>query len=301
MTTYRLNLKHEKILSTVSELNTDSISSRQKLKGRFLENEKFQMSSYIKDLENTIAINKSIISSLLSDNKNGTVPKESAEALNTENLKLQNQVKNLTVNRDSLQSKLLIAEQIIEEYRGKELAYENQINEKVQELLEQLNKKEYVAQSYERKFNKLLPAIKKYASVDSEVANLVRNLNVHIMDNQKITNLVERNEMLATEVKTARGKMAELESKLTEVTTKRKPDKEYQSRLKDQERRFPHRVTQPRGFNFQQDDVQKLLSENKLLKQKIDDLMEENELIKETLKAGCTRPAFTDLSRQNHI
>eukprot|EP00831_Metopus_contortus_P047988 TRINITY_DN38937_c0_g1_i1.p1 TRINITY_DN38937_c0_g1~~TRINITY_DN38937_c0_g1_i1.p1 ORF type:complete len:109 (-),score=28.62 TRINITY_DN38937_c0_g1_i1:96-422(-) len=91
--------------------NSEAVRTN-RLKGSFLEKEKDQMLEYIKDLEETITINKQIISELLLQG-GGVQDKKIIGKLNGENASLQMQLKRVIKERAELQAKLLIAEQIL--------------------------------------------------------------------------------------------------------------------------------------------------------------------------------------------
>ena len=271
-------------MSTMSEVNHDSVTSRQKIKGSFLERDKIQMSSYIKDLEKTISINKEIITSLVNQSKQEGLSKRIIMQLNQENAKLQSQLKSAIRERDSYQTKLLISEQIVADYKGKENASEYLMHEKSQELLDQLNRKEYVLQNYERKFYKVLAVLKKYSETDEDIKMIMKELNIGPKDDRRITNIVEENAALVTEVHTARVKMAELESKLTGLATVDKcqvlSQKEIEKRLGSiTNPKKVVKVSSPAG------ETNKTEAENKELKEQIVQLKEENDLIKDALRA----------------
>ncbi len=280
--------KGNKTLSAVCEINCDSITARRKIKGAFLERDKFQMSSYIKDLEKTLAINKEIISELLTGAKQEGQSRKIIMSLNQENARLQTQLKTVVKQRDSYQARLLITEQIIEEYKGKEGSCENQAHEKAQELLDQLNRKEYVVQSYERKFHRLFPILKKYSEKDDELRKLLKELNLNVHEERRITNLVEENAVLVTEVKTARQKMAELEFKVTELSKVNDTPAPSDLRSQEPERRLVQKaVGSPVRFSGATVRVQAQQAEltNKSLQNQIRQMQEENELVKDALRA----------------
>ena len=262
----------------------ESATSRQKLKGFFIDRDKNQITNYIKDLENTIAINKTIIRNLMSESAQKDPSKSVMNSLNEENIKLHEQIKEVKNDRDDLQSKLLITEQIIEEYKGKEVNIEERMSEKVQEMIDQLNKKEYVVQSYERKLHRLIPVLKKYAFRDPEIQQLIQTLNIQINPKKMITNVVEENEVLSTEVQTARAKMAELESKLTEITQKNGDYLSIDKNRKGLEMRL-YSNSLILGSNSTIDDTQKMIMENRLLKEKNKGLIEELDLLRDGLKS----------------
>eukprot|EP00826_Nyctotherus_ovalis_P015401 TRINITY_DN14372_c0_g1_i2.p1 TRINITY_DN14372_c0_g1~~TRINITY_DN14372_c0_g1_i2.p1 ORF type:complete len:384 (+),score=122.69 TRINITY_DN14372_c0_g1_i2:80-1231(+) len=272
-----------KLLDNVTEVDKGSLTSRQKLKGYFLECNKLQMGSYIKDLKDTIKVNKQIISNLLAEKEEKAL-KETMRALNSENMKLQEKVNKITKERDDLQAKLLIVEQIVEDYKGAEMKVEDRIKERTQEMLDQLNRKEYVVQIYEKKFHKLVPVLKKYVPIDPEVKRIVRLLDIQVSPMQTITNVVEANEMLATEVQTAREKVAELESQLAKAT-ERETEQENSGRDTERKEFDAKSLALQHHKNSTVDDVQEVMVENRTLKQEIDRLEEDNELLRNALNA----------------
>jgi len=272
----------QKLLINVTEVNKDSITSRQKLKGYFLVQDKLQTNNYIKDLEDTITINKQIISNLIADNKEKEPLKTIIQALNKENTKLQEKLMLTIKERDEFQAKLLIVEQIVEDYRGAEMNVEDRMRERIQEMLDQLSKKEYVVQSYEKKFHKLIPVLRKYIEIDPDIQDLVQALNIQIHTTQTITNVVEANRKLTTEVQTARVKVAELESKLAEIKRK---DQFVIKESKSINMKPLSKITFHQSCNSTIDDAQKIAMENKILKQHINELNQEIELLKNGLGA----------------
>ena len=143
--TERSQLKN-RAFGCMTDINYDSVNVRQKIKCSFLLRDKMQMSSYIKDLEKTVLINKQIIENLLERKVS-----EAVLSLNQENTRLNIQLQITTRERDSLQSQLLIAEQIVAELKGRESNYKELMQEKNKELLDQLNRKEYLLQDTQRK------------------------------------------------------------------------------------------------------------------------------------------------------
>jgi len=294
-TEHVISIIPQKALASIQEINYDAVTARQKLKGSFLERDKLQMSSYIKDLEKTISINKDIINNLVNQQKQEGLSKKIITNLNTENAKLQAHLKTAIKQRDSYQSKLLIAEQIIEDYKGKENTHEKMVKEQAADLLDQLNKKEYVLQNYERKFYRVLTILKKYQDCDCEIKLILREFNMEARNaDKKITNVVEENAALVTEVKTARIKMAQLESKLTQLTkmniSPEEHEKTPEKKITDGVNNSPlsHKIMHV-GVHQRNNSVftGNLNSQNeiKLLKDKISQLTEENELIKDALRA----------------
>ncbi len=206
-----------RILQIMTETDDEAVHTRKRLKGGFLEKDKMQMSSYIKDLEKTLAINKGILSDLLKAERSDSSLKVVLEKLNAENAALQLQLKKAVRERDDYQARLLISEQVAEEFRGRENEMLQQYEDKAREYVDQLNRKEYVLQSYERRYNRAMSVLKKYTERDGEVRMLLKDWTENENDRRCITNVVEENEALFTEVKTARQKVAEIQTKFTQM------------------------------------------------------------------------------------
>ena len=195
------NLHRQKILQSVTEVDDASINTRRQLKGRFLEKDKLQMSSYIKDLEKTILLNKSIISDLLTSEKSAALYKKTIEKLNRENIGLQNKVKELVRERDNAQSRLLVCEQMIEELKSRENDIEQHCTEKSKEMIEQLDVKEYVLQSYERRFRKAMKLLQKYKERDINIRFFLNEVTDENDNKKSMTSVIEENEVLVKKVK----------------------------------------------------------------------------------------------------
>lgn len=205
------------MLQTMTETDECAVNSRKRLKGVFLDKDKMQMSSYIKDLEKTLAINKEIIADLL--DKSPSSLSKTTQKLNAENAGLHLLLKKTVRERDDCQARLLISEQIAEEFHGKEADLERQCADKVQECVDQLNMKEYVLQTYEKRYNRAIVLLRKYAEKDAEIRLLMREWNRENEPERRcITNLVEENEALVTEVQTARQQLVQLQTKFAQLT-----------------------------------------------------------------------------------
>lgn len=72
---------------------------------------------------------KRLIEKLIDESKEDPL-KDTTETLNRENLKLHKKVRSLIKERSSLQSKLLLAHQILEDYKGTEEIYIERVREK---------------------------------------------------------------------------------------------------------------------------------------------------------------------------
>eukprot|EP00826_Nyctotherus_ovalis_P033794 TRINITY_DN2754_c0_g1_i6.p1 TRINITY_DN2754_c0_g1~~TRINITY_DN2754_c0_g1_i6.p1 ORF type:complete len:361 (-),score=131.04 TRINITY_DN2754_c0_g1_i6:145-1227(-) len=217
-----------KTLQLVSEFSDGSITSRKKIKGSFLEKDKFQTKNYLKDLERTVLLNKEIIMDLLSEDKTSVPWKKIIEKLNQENKGLHTKVKELVRERDGVQTKLLLCEQMIEEFKGREAKIDLHYAEKSKEIVDQLNRKEYVLQSYEKRFRKAMQLLIKYKEKDANIRLLLKDLDEDNSSKKCMTNVLEQNETLTVTVKAIHQKIAKLEKDLRELCNAK--EKEFDMR-----------------------------------------------------------------------
>eukprot|EP00826_Nyctotherus_ovalis_P059504 TRINITY_DN8282_c0_g1_i1.p1 TRINITY_DN8282_c0_g1~~TRINITY_DN8282_c0_g1_i1.p1 ORF type:complete len:365 (+),score=89.14 TRINITY_DN8282_c0_g1_i1:183-1277(+) len=215
------SVKPGKVLKLVTEVDDASVNSRKRLKGTFLEKDKQQMRDYIKDLEKTLALNKEIISELLSAESSSATHKNTITKLNKENCELQKKVKDLIKERDNVQSRLLVCEQMIEEFKCHENGLEQQYEEKAREMLEQLSMKEYVVQSYEKRLRMALNLLMKYKEIDANVNFFLKEMSIN--GNEKLTmkNVVEENESLIKIMKELHMKLDNFERELFSLATQK--------------------------------------------------------------------------------
>eukprot|EP00826_Nyctotherus_ovalis_P030366 TRINITY_DN2423_c0_g4_i1.p1 TRINITY_DN2423_c0_g4~~TRINITY_DN2423_c0_g4_i1.p1 ORF type:complete len:255 (-),score=105.30 TRINITY_DN2423_c0_g4_i1:104-868(-) len=116
-----------------------------------------------------------------------------------------------------LQSDFLIVQQMVLEYKEREFKLEEQMKEDREDLIEQLNRKEYVIQSYYRHFRRCVQILKSYAHKDFRIKELFNTFNIKADTEFTITNIVDQNKALIYDMKTARMKMKRLELQLVEI------------------------------------------------------------------------------------
>ncbi len=185
-----------------------SIAARQKLKINFLEHEKEERLQYISDLEATILINKQIIQELCTSAGDiAAKTKSLIEKLNNENKLLFAQVKNLTKQRNDTEGRALIQSQIIEENRCKEAEHLREFRETMIELKEQLNKKEFIIQSLEKRCCDAEQMIMKYMKNSPEARTVLAQMQMTISGNVGISNVVEQNKLLKAKIVRLTGEL----------------------------------------------------------------------------------------------
>ena len=183
---------------------------------------KFELSTYnrmkkrIEDLENTIKINKTIITDLLNTNRNISL-KKNLDSLHSENEILRKKLEIVIKERDESQRDLLILQQKISPYK---CAENNQKNNELQEnkdLQDKLNLKEYKLQVCEEKLSKAFKLLAKYSNLDKDIKLLFQEYNIEKNENIYITNVIEENSNLKKELSQAKAKINRLKLWLQEI------------------------------------------------------------------------------------
>ena len=170
-----------------------SFTNRSKMRISFLEREKKRTINYIADLESTLLINKAIIRDLCDSENISKNVKSALAKLNDENSMLQEKIKELREENKSSLDKILILEQVLEEYKVKAQEQINELREKNRELVEQLSLKEYHLQLFEKRCNDAELIILRYLNKIPEALQAVKDINEPIKQGVNITNVVVQN------------------------------------------------------------------------------------------------------------
>ena len=127
---------------------------------KFLESENTNLQLENDDLNTTLKINKDIIQSILkSDAKFDAKIEYALAQMGQENELWESRVKNLTAERDQLTAEFLLQQQIISNGKDKEDDIAKIYKEEIDELKENLERKEYLLQLVEQRvaaYEKLL-------------------------------------------------------------------------------------------------------------------------------------------------
>lgn len=142
-------------------------------KAVFLERASDQMKAYIADLESSLAINKTIVGELVKKHVWSLQEKRVVEKLTQESAMLQEQVKKLVRERDELQMKLLISEQINENYKKRELEMMRDMTVAKQQFASQLSRKASLNKALENRYMQLISVLKIIAPSDQRIAQLL--------------------------------------------------------------------------------------------------------------------------------
>lgn len=215
--------------TTLTEKAYKDISATSSLKSAFEKQNLTQILNYVEDLEKNLCINKGIISDL-ANNLQDKGAKKVICSLNNENAMLQKKLKETIMERDLLQKKLLLTQQTMMERKANEDDTVKEGKEKPEELVEKLDKKEYLLQKSESNLYKAIQALKKYARIDNEVNKLLEESDLQKVAVAKISNVVEENIALRNKLVSANTKVSRLESWLTEILKTKAAEKFIRNR-----------------------------------------------------------------------
>lgn len=151
----------------------------------FLDRANEQMKSYVEDLENSLAINKTIIEELVKKHVWTLQEKRVVEKLSQESSRLQEQVKNLVRERDALQTKLLITEQINANCKKREEEMLRDMARAKLQYVSQIGRKNYVYKILEKRHEQILSILKIFAQSDQRIAQLLALLKIDCKPNSK--------------------------------------------------------------------------------------------------------------------
>ena len=160
---------------------------------KYLESENTNLQLENDDLNNTLKINKDIIQTILKSDKSYNAQVEYAMAqISQENELWESRVKTLTEQRDQLQASFLLSQQVKEGQKDQEDDIEGIYKEEIDELKENLERKEYLLQLVEQRvaaYEKLLMTL---GARDQEVQQKLQEQKIVLKD-RKITNVVMEN------------------------------------------------------------------------------------------------------------
>lgn len=167
-------------LSTSYILNSETSFETQcrNFKAEFAKMEAQQIREYAADLESNLDINKAIISELVKKHVKNLQEKRVIEKLLQENSLLQDNVKKLMKERDEIQARLLIAQQVGNNYKEREKDLINDMEKLKQQFIGQLSRKSYMLQTLEQKHDQVLEILKELARKDQRVKKLLTVLSI---------------------------------------------------------------------------------------------------------------------------
>lgn len=127
-----------------------SMMDKRLMKITFLETENRQLIEMAEDMKTSLQINKGIIKNLVDQKKGVNAALDyTFSQLNHENEMLEQKVEKMTGERDALNARVLILTQIVEDIKDKEEDYAEIYKDEIEELKENLERKEYLLQANE--------------------------------------------------------------------------------------------------------------------------------------------------------
>lgn len=173
--------------------STRTIQDKRVMKIIYLENENKNLLGTIEDLQTTLKINKGIIKNLV-DSKRGLnhMIEYTFNQLNHENELLENKLNKTIEERDSLHARMLILQQIVEDTKDKEDDVAEMFKDEIEELKENLERKEYLLQVNEQRYGEYEKMLMEIAEQDSMVRARLAELNLFPKE-RKISNVILEN------------------------------------------------------------------------------------------------------------
>ena len=264
---------------------TPNIRASKHLKASFINNDSYQSKDYVKNLENNLLLNKTIISELAKVNLPNGQTKKIIEAINAENANLQTQLKKTVKERDDAQSKLLIVEQMVEVYKKREIEYNNEMECMKTELIDQLNRKEFLLQKLERNYEKAINAMRLSANRDQNIGKVLRELKVDSRTEGTVTNVIEANNTLKTELNKQKQKVKELTNEIIRSEVKKRIHITNEAESNEQPtKKAILKFNQWKPSLPNESKVDELKEEIKILKKRAEDLYIINLKISQALK-----------------
>ena len=187
------------------------------MKINFLENENKQLMDMIEDLKTNLQINKGIIKNLIDSKKTNTQCIEyTFNQLNYENELLELKVKKLQEERDATNARLLILQQIIDDYKDKEEDIGEIYKDEIEELKENLERKEYLLQVNEQRYGEFEKMLMVISENDISVKKKLNEMNV-VPKDRKISNVILDNTKMKQEIEELKYENDKLRDQIDQV------------------------------------------------------------------------------------
>ena len=193
---------------------------RLKVKIKYLEKDNKDLQLDLDDLEATLQINKSIISSLVdarTDIDEGTV--KIMKKLQQEVDQANSRADRLQAERDEIKAQLLVSDQVSKNVKSREEELSSHYDLEIQRLVEQVEKKEYTLQLLEQRLFDCEKFLRKWGRDDPFIRDQLKYLKINPdLRKKKITNVVEENRLLKEQLKESLDEIEELHKKVTELS-----------------------------------------------------------------------------------
>lgn len=202
------------------------------LKISYLEAENRNLQQMCDDLQTTLAINKNIIKSLLEGQKKQSLSTNGSSLASTsaggldytinqlthENEMLEASLRKTTEERDQLNARLFIMQQIIDNTKDKEEDVAGLYLDEIEELKENLERKEYLLQVNEQKQSEFERMLMQVADYDDGVKRRLQEINV-VPKDRKITNVVLENGQLKETIEGLKYEVEKLRDQMEQMAT----------------------------------------------------------------------------------
>jgi hypothetical protein len=147
----------------------------------------------VDDLQSTLTINKNIIKTLMETHKKGNGNSDyMINQLTQENELLESNLKRVSEERDQLNARLFIMQQILDNNKDKEDDVAEIYKDEIEELKENLERKEYLLQVNEQRYSEFEKMLVQVSEYDDSVRKRLEDMNVVPRD-RKISNVVLEN------------------------------------------------------------------------------------------------------------
>jgi len=214
METNSVQINNYKSIFTKHFLNGKNDCNTEKgtaLKKDFNEISIRQMQEYISLLESNLILNKQLVLELCDNSKKEEI--KLIALLTKENSKFQDYYKKSQFELEKMQSQYLCLEQLFENYKQNEAETTNSLTDRIEELSDQLNRKEYIIQYIESKLFKEENLLKRIQKKYPDLKGLFGEFE-YKNNEFRITNIIDENERLQEENKKFMKTIHDLEIKI---------------------------------------------------------------------------------------
>ena len=202
------------------------------LKISYLEAENRNLQQMCEDLQTTLSINKNIIKSLLEGQKKQSLSTNGSSLASTsaggldytisqlthENEMLEANLRRVTEERDQLNARLFIMQQIIDNTKDKEEDVVQIYLDEIEELKENLERKEYLLQVNEQKYSEFEKMLMQVADYDDGVRRRLEDMNV-VPKDRKISNVVLENAQLKGTIEELKYEVEKIRDQMEQMAT----------------------------------------------------------------------------------
>jgi len=190
---YQANMSGNMSDNDPAQQTMRTAQDKKTLKIAYLESENRNLEQMVDDLQSTLTINKNIIKTLMETQKKGNGNSDyMISQLTQENELLESNLKRVSEERDQLNARLFIMQQILDNNKDKEEDVAEIYKDEIEELKENLERKEYLLQVNEQRYSEFEKMLVQVSEYDDSVRKRLEDMNVVPRD-RKISNVVLEN------------------------------------------------------------------------------------------------------------